>query len=148
MKSPIFLFQTQYMYLYLQKLQKQIIHTSPFKISRYMILLWLSNLISFCHLLLLMQFVAGFYFGRPHNLLNEAWGTKRLIVNTNCVANLFINWWSFARIDRKQHTRLSITSYLVGGHVLFSGQSHSSIMLLFWRPANAKTSAHLTSLDE
>ena len=67
----------------------------------------------------------------------------------NCVANLFINWWAFARIDRKYRsiTPPLITCYLAGGHMLFSGQSQSFILPLFRQLATAKTSALLSSLD-
>ena len=50
-------------------------------------------------------------------------------VVANGVANLLINWQSFARIDRRQHTLSLITNYSEDGHVLFSGQSQSSILL-------------------
>ena len=34
----------------------------------------------------------------------------------HCVANLFVRWRSFVRIDRKQPTHLLIASYLAGGY--------------------------------
>ena len=40
----------------------------------------------------------------------------------------FVNWWSFARINRKQHTRSLIAHYLARGYVLFSDLSHVFIL--------------------
>ena len=66
--------------------------------------------------------------------------------NGNCVANLVINRQSIARIDRKEHTSPLITQYFMVGHVLFTGQSQSFILLSPHWPADGKTLAMLTSL--
>ena len=50
-----------------------------------------------------------------------------------CVGN-FVNWQSFTRIDRKQHTCLLITRYLVGGHMLLS--DHSVFHFAMWDSHN------------
>ena len=47
---------------------------------------------------------------------------------THGLANL-VNWRSFTRIDRKQHTHLLIACYLVGGHICSSLTNLSFILL-------------------
>ena len=69
----------------------------------------------------------------------------------NCVASLFVNWRPFARIDRKQHTRLVIARYLASWYDSSQANHsppfcHVEISARHRHPI-ATASAPLTSLD-
>ena len=72
-------------------------------------------------------------------------------VTVNGVGNLFVNWWSFARIDRRQHTYLLIACYLMAGHGSPLANHSSSFCCVsissIWQLAIAPALPHLTSLD-